>query len=214
MTPRSWQARYQPHAIPLLLAHTHTLTFPSPPGCRHLCDARARSCRASPHSARARRHLGGGKGGRQCEDACQQGRGTRLLLPATPQLHARHGSLADAATPQPQLHANHHRGSPPKASPMHWWPMHTPKRGNSGPSSRTTCREMPESMGLPACVPRQRGMSWVGLARGYTWCQRGIAAHHRVSRAVHVRGRCVGVIVCQRCTRTHLARVTRGCRLD
>lgn len=27
--------------------------------------------------------------------------------------------------------------SPPNASPMHWWPMHTPNKGKSGPSSRT-----------------------------------------------------------------------------
>ena len=42
--------------------------------------------------------------------------------------------------------------SPPKTSPMHWWPMQTPKRGKSGPSSRTACSEMPESTGRPLFV--------------------------------------------------------------
>lgn len=32
---------------------------------------------------------------------------------------------------------------------MHWWPMHTPNMGKSGPSSLTVCRAMPESSGRP-----------------------------------------------------------------
>jgi len=35
--------------------------------------------------------------------------------------------------------------SPPKASPMHCKPMHTPNNGTVGPSSKTVCKDMPES---------------------------------------------------------------------
>jgi hypothetical protein len=45
---------------------------------------------------------------------------------------------------------------PPNTCPMHWCPMHTPKSGYSGPSSRTACSAMPESSGVPAWVGRCR----------------------------------------------------------
>lgn len=38
---------------------------------------------------------------------------------------------------------------PPKASPMHCNPMHTPNKGISGPSSSTVCNDIPESCGAP-----------------------------------------------------------------
>jgi len=39
--------------------------------------------------------------------------------------------------------------SPPKASPMHCNPMHTPNKGTVGPSSKTVCNDIPESWGVP-----------------------------------------------------------------
>jgi hypothetical protein len=41
------------------------------------------------------------------------------------------------------------KDSPPKASPMHCNPMHTPNTGTVGPSSKTVCKDMPESWGSP-----------------------------------------------------------------
>jgi hypothetical protein len=66
--------------------------------------------------------------------------------------HTSQGALQD--TTEQQLRK--HTPSPPKASPMHWWPMHTPNRGKSGPSSFTACRQMPESAGAPADTHRHR----------------------------------------------------------
>ena len=38
---------------------------------------------------------------------------------------------------------------PPKASPMHCNPMHTPNKGTVGPRSSTVCNDIPESCGVP-----------------------------------------------------------------
>lgn len=38
---------------------------------------------------------------------------------------------------------------PPKASPMHCKPMHTPNNGTIGPSSKTVSNDIPESRGSP-----------------------------------------------------------------
>lgn len=38
---------------------------------------------------------------------------------------------------------------PPNASPMHCKPMQTPNSGIEGPSSRTVCKDIPESWGVP-----------------------------------------------------------------
>jgi hypothetical protein len=73
--------------------------------------------------------------------------------------------LRQAVCSPPAFHHHHHHThthalhSPPNASPMHWWPMHTPNSGKSGPSSRTACRQMPESAGAPAQTTRQAAAS-------------------------------------------------------
>jgi len=38
---------------------------------------------------------------------------------------------------------------PPKASPIHCKPIQTPNKGIEGPSSRTVCNDIPESLGAP-----------------------------------------------------------------
>ena len=42
-------------------------------------------------------------------------------------------------------HRGIYKDSPPKASPMHCKPMHTPNKGTVGPSSKTVCKDIPES---------------------------------------------------------------------
>lgn len=65
-----------------------------------------------------------------------------------------HPAAVPSRVPPPHPHPSRRHCAnirlPPNASPMHWWPMQTPKSGKSGPSSRTACRDIPESTGRPA----------------------------------------------------------------
>ena len=49
---------------------------------------------------------------------------------------------------------------PPYATPMHWWPRHTPSVGTDGPSARISCVEMPASVGVQGPGDTTR---WVGF---------------------------------------------------
>lgn len=56
---------------------------------------------------------------------------------------------------------------PPKACPMHWWPIQTPNIGRSVDKSLTIWRDMPDSSGLPANVARS--VHVIGSARSRVW---------------------------------------------